>query len=268
MAKKQKLADIERSSQERLAQRLGGSRALLASTGMLGQVGGESVQQGIRSEEEASRLSKLGTLESEAEQKRLELLRTARTTAENEIKAKTEAYRQGGEALISYLKTKGETRASNTKKFVENAVASGVDLSKEDLTEYAKSLGASKGDILSAYNVAKASQTKLQAEQAKAEAERLKTEAERKKIEAETGIIPLTGEKARADIEKIKAETGKTNAEIYKLEHPEKDYKNIKEVDGGLYDLEKGQWVVSPKNPQDEYILDKDNRVFNKTKGV
>lgn len=268
MAKKQKLADIERSSQERLAKRLGGSRAILAGSGMLGQVGGESVQQGIMSSEEADRLSKIGTLESEAEQKRLELLGTARTTAEQRIKDKTEAYRQGGEALIGYLKSKGETKSANTKKFVESAVASGVDLTKEELSEYAKSLGVSKSDILSAYNIAKANQTKLQSEQAKAEQERLKTEAERKKIEAETGIIPLTGERARADIEKIKAETGKTNAEIYKLQNPEKDYKNIKEVDGGLFDLEKGQWVVAPKDPQAEYILDKDGRVFNKTKGV
>ncbi|OQB04534.1 MAG: Transglycosylase SLT domain protein [Parcubacteria group bacterium ADurb.Bin216] len=35
-----------------------------------------------------------------------------------------------------------------------------------------------------------------------------------------------------------------------------------------MYDLETRTWLVPSKNPQDEYILDKDGRVFNKTKGV
>jgi hypothetical protein len=239
--KRQKLAEIESRYAQKQKENLGSSRAILAGAGMLGQVGGESVQQNIISGLEAKKQVEIGTLESEAEEKIQGLLSTARTAGETAVTAKTKAYREGGQALIDYLKGRGETRTSNTKKFVESAIASDVDLTKEDLTEYAKSLGVSKSDILSAYKTAKLASDKAKSEALKAEQEARKTEAE----------------------------TGKITAETYKLQNPEKDYKNIKEVDGGLYDLSENKWLVAPKNKEDVYEYDpKTGTIFNKTKGV
>jgi len=258
VAKAAQLADLERSYQKKEERSLGSSRALLANTGMLGQVGGETIQQGIISDIERQRMSDVNKVRSDFEEKRQKLLSEARTTGETTYNARKNAFAEGSKALVDYIKSKGETRKQNTKSFVDSAIASEIDLSKEDLTEYAKSLGVSKGDILAQYNIAKIANDKVKAEAAKAEAERLKLAAETGRITAETG--KLGAETSKIGVEKA--------VEQYKLDNPEKQYNNIKEVDGGLYDMDTKTWLVQPKGEAADWSYNKDvNGLVNSKTG-
>ena len=221
---------------------LGNQRALLAGSGMLGQVSGAAEKSNLMTAQEERLQGYHRQVDIATSSAISALMAEARKSANEEILAKKKAYSESPQAIIDYLTTKKERTAENINSIVSKALLNNIDLSDASLVKnLALSMNVNSSDLSNAYKLAKAEQDALNAE---AEAQ-----AQKEAIEQE----------------KILAETLKLKAEAYKLNNPED---KLMSVDGGLFNATKNVWVVYPKDKADEYIFDKDGNIFNKTKGV
>lgn len=221
---------------------LGNQRALLAGSGMLGQVSGAAEKSNLMTAQEERLQGYHRQVDIATSSAISALMAEARRSANEEILAKKTAYSESPQAIIDYLTTKKERTAERISSIVSKALLNNIDLSDASLVKnLALSMNVNSSDLSNAYKSAKAEQDALNAE---AEAQ-----AQKEAIEQE----------------KILAETLKLKAEAYKLKNPED---KLMSVDGGLFNATKNVWVVYPKDKADEYIFDKDGNIFNKTKGV
>jgi len=73
-----------------------------------------------------------------------------------------------------------------------------------------------------------------------------------------------------AEITKLNPSSATYEQDLYNLQRQikttQQEYKNIKEVDGGLFDLSTNTWIVEPTT-KDNWIETKDGRMFNKNTG-
>ena len=162
--------------------RLGTERAQQSSTGMLGQVSGESAIRGVESDTaeelgtaqravDAALAEKLGVLSSEA--RRLEL---------EEYNSRIQARQGTLQDKLNYYSNRATQALNRVNTLAQSALLQGVDLSSPEnetyLNTYAKQIGVSPETLKTSYLTAKTA----------AEEENLKKESEKEKIEFERGI--------------------------------------------------------------------------------
>jgi len=178
--------------------RLGTERAQQASTGMLGQVSGESVIRGVESataEElgqqqravDTALAEKLGALSSEA--RRLEL---------DEYNSRIQARQGTLQDKLNYYSNRATQALNRVNTLAQSAILQGVDLSSPEnetyLNTYAKQIGVSPETLKTSY---------LNAKQT-AETEKLKKERETKTFETDIATKEQALEKAKFELENNK----------------------------------------------------------------
>ena len=239
-----KKAEITSSLNAKSKRQLGSQRALLANSGMLGQVSGASEKANLENYQTNELNSAIGAIDSELASNLAALRKEARTLADADYEAKRLAYAEGASSLVDFLRNKKTRATENISNIVKSALLRGNDLTsdsyKDEINRTAQILGVPTYSILDVFREAKKAQ-----DEAKAKA---KAEAEKEAIEQA----------------KKEAETAKILAETYKLNNPDDQ---LITVDGGLYNATKDIWIKTPNVPTDEYTV-VDGQIFNKTKGV
>lgn len=234
VAAAQKKAELASTLGEKAKGQLGTQRALLAGSGMLGQVSGAAQKSNLETAQAQELKAGQEAIDALYAEKIAALRGQARDEASKELEAKQKAYAEGATSLVDYLKNKQTRKTTSINSVVKTALLNGIDLSSPDaVAELAKTMGVSAQSIIDAYKTGKSDYDTQQAE-------------------------------AQAKVDKEAAELAKTQAETYKLQHPEA---NVKEVGGGLYDVTNNKWLVNP-TLKDTFELDKNGNVFNKTKGI
>jgi hypothetical protein len=231
--------------------RVGSQRALLAGSGMLGQVSGEAEKSNLDAANAGELRSAQDIVDAERNAAVSALMGQVRTESNAAIAERKKAYSEGADALVSSLKNRQATKATSIDKIIKSALLNKIDLStdKNQIDAIVKGYEPSKlnitaDDITNAYKEAKIASDK------------------------EVATAKAKADKEAAEALKTGAETAKLTAETYKLQHPEAV---IKEVDGGLYDVTNNKWLVPRKvtTSNDEYTIDsKTGKIFNKTKGI
>jgi hypothetical protein len=137
--------------------RSGTERALLAKSGMIGQVSGAAETAGV----DATNTQALGAVDTDYQTKSTNLLAQAQKLATDNYNAKLDAYRTGKTATVNYLKGQEATSGAAVDAIVKSAIVQGIDLSTADKVSGLLSkmtqggLSVDSNQIINAYNTAK-----------------------------------------------------------------------------------------------------------------
>lgn len=163
-------------------QRLGAQRALLASSGMLGQVSGQTQKTKLEKANASELDTAIAGSDAQYNAKIASLFTNIRQEASKIYDEQLKAYSGKANDLITFLGNRTKLRDEGINNSVKQALALGIDLEKDTsaldgIIQGFKDSGISitKQGVLSAYKTAK---TTADAETAKAQAEQMKLRGE------------------------------------------------------------------------------------------
>ena len=193
-------------------QQLGTQRALLASSGMIGQVGGMGEKSRLQTAQAEALTGATGLIEAELQSKISGIRSGARTMAQGIFDKKVSDYRLGQKAILENIANRSKVKADAISEQIKVAIASGWDLSlpenAQDLSDSFNEggLSVSLKEIQDAYTL-----QKQEADVATAEAETKAT-----KEAADLEKTQLANEKARYELENpgVKTNTKEFNGRI------------------------------------------------------
>lgn len=140
-------------------ERVGEERALLANTGMLGQVSGASETSKLNSSNADELNTAIAQSDAQFQAQKQALLGVVQKSADDSYQAKLTAYSQGADAVVANLKAKTQTAKDNATTAAKTAVLQGIDLSdpknSDTVKQIATTLGTTPDVVISAYNDAK-----------------------------------------------------------------------------------------------------------------
>jgi len=128
--------------------RLGSSSAIQARRGLLGSDFGEAQTANV----ETANQQVISAIDAEKAFKIQQIYSTAKKEADDLIKAKTEAVREGADKLVEFYKTKKERIQNSVKTTAKSALDSGQIIPEEKWAEWAKIIGSTPEMLKAEYN--------------------------------------------------------------------------------------------------------------------
>lgn len=172
--------------------RVGTNTAIQARSGQLGSSFGAAATDTINT----GNMNEANAISAEINNRRAEAISSimgqVRDSADSEFKARTEARRQGADALVEYYSKLPERKAASISNVISMLIAQGIDpslMNPNELKAVADQLRVSSNDIISSY---KEESTKVASAKAKETAalEKTKAETEKLKSESQTTLKP------------------------------------------------------------------------------